>query len=239
MRQEERLVDTVETPTLLATRLLPQVPTWHTLEEWRLILDWVHWIEGAVFVLAALVILAQTVGYLSGSRLRYLWPGLVLFAGMGLLGVLLLPHHREVPARMQWAFVIGDPQQRQHLVLGILIIIAGAVELLLRAGRLRTPTWQVAWPAALIIIGVLSIVHVQHGPHDAVARALLFHRLLGVLLIATGLLRVGDVASGSTIRWLSFSWGLTLLAAGVILIVYREPELPHGEQHTLTSTRSP
>ena len=189
--------------------------------------------------MAGLIILAQAAGRVRGARALYLWPGLVLFAGVGLLGVLLLPHHRDVPARVQWAFVIGDPQQRQHLVLGFLIVIAGTVELLLRGGRLHAPLWRVAWPAAVIIVGVLFIIHAQHGPHEAIARALLFHRVLGALLIATGLLRLWEIASGSTARWLSFSWGLTLLAAGALLIGYREPESSHGMTHQLTNTRSP
>lgn len=187
--------------------------------------------RGWVFVATALIILAQAAGRLRSPRALYLWPALVLFAGIGLLGVLLLPHHRDVPARVQWAFVFSDPQQRQHVVLGILIVIAGTVELLLRAGRLRAVLWLVAWPGAVMLIGALFLTHAQHGPHEAIARALLFHRMLGVLLIATGLLRLAELASRSPPRWLSVSWGLTLLAAGAVLIAYREPELPHDSRH--------
>lgn len=223
----------------MTSQRMLQVPSWHSPEEWRAILNWVHWIEGVVFVVAAFIILAQATGRLRTPRALYLWPGLVLVAGIGLLGVLLLPHHRDVPARIQWAFVFGDPQQRQHVVLGILIAVAGTVELLLRAGRLRAALWLVVWPAAVMLIGALFLIHVQHGVHEAIARALLFHRLLGVLLIATGLLRLAELASVSPPRWLSFSWGLTLLAAGTVLIAYREPELPHGNGPESTNMRSP
>ena len=112
------------------------------------------------------------------------------------------------------------------------------MELLWRADKVRHHIWRFVWPAAAVVIGALFIIHVQHGSHEAVAQALVLHRMLGTLLIATGLLRAAEIATGFTRRWLSFSWGVTLLAAGVLLIAYREPEVSHRGAHQPTNTRS-
>lgn len=66
--------------------------------------------------------------------------------------------------------------------------------------------------------------HAQHGTPEAVHRAVLVHRYLGILLIGTGLLRSADVLLRTRIRWLAFSWGITLLGAAALLAVYREPQ---------------
>lgn len=82
--------------------------------------------------------------------------------------------------------------------------------------------WHYAWPGVLVLIGGMFVFHAQHGSHEAVARAVRFHRLLGAVLIAAGLL------AGSHALWrrlsLAYLWPLVLLLAAVLLIVYREPE---------------
>jgi hypothetical protein len=203
---------------------MPQVPPWHTPDEMQQISNLAHWVEGAVLALAALIALAQAAGYLGGPRARYLWPGVVLTAGIFLLGYLLIPHHGLGLTREQWAFVFGDPQQRQHVVLAALAVLGGAAELAYRAGRLDGWGWQLAWPLAAAVIGGMFALHTQHGVHEAVARAVLMHRVLGSLLIATGVLRVAELLWVPRASWLAFAWGLTLLAAAALLVLYREPE---------------
>jgi hypothetical protein len=211
------------------TARMPQVPPWHTPDEMQQLSNLAHWIEGAVLGAAALIALAQAAGRLTGHRARYLWPGVVLGAGIFLLAYLLLPHHGAARARAQWAFVLGDPQQRQHVVLAALATLGGAAELAYRAGRLPAWGWQLVWPLAAAVIGGMFALHTQHGMDEAVARAVLMHRILGSLLIATGALRIAELFWVRRASWLAFGWGATLLAAAVLLALYREPEGAYRE----------
>src|SRR2546427_10286977 len=97
-----------------------QVSPLHTPEEMRQISNLAHAMEGIVLGVAAITVIVQALGWLSGQRLRFLWPGLVVAAGAGLLGYLLIPHHGLAKAGLQYRFVFGDPQQRQHLVIACL-----------------------------------------------------------------------------------------------------------------------
>jgi hypothetical protein len=218
--------------------LVRQIAPFHTAEEMRELSNWAHWAEGAVLAVAACIALAQAAGYLRGARARYAWPAVITSAGAFLLVYLLFPHHGFPRAPVQWAFIFGDAQQRQHLLFSILTLGGGGAELLYRTGRLRDWRWQLAWPAAAVLIGVMFAAHTQHGTAEAVQQAALVHRYLGVLLVMTGLLRTADVLSGTRLRWLAISWGLTLLSAAVALGMYREPAGAYRTEHGNTRDAS-
>jgi hypothetical protein len=230
-----------------------QLSPFHTPQEMQQISNLAHWIEGALLGAAALVALSQArtqpetqtraraepSARAGRVRARYAWPSLVLIAGVALLAYLLLPHHGLANAREQWVFIFGDPQQRQHVVVAALAIAGGGAELLFRAGRVRSAAWQLVWPAAVTAVGLMFATHTQHGTDEAVRRAARTHQVLGVLLVATGVLRVAELAGGD---WLAFSWALTLLGASVVLAFYREPEGAYqpgaGAPHTGHATPS-
>jgi hypothetical protein len=193
--------------------------------------NWAHWGEAAVLALAACLALAEAAGHLKGERGRSLWPVVITAAGGFLLLYLLIPYHGLKRAPAQWAFIVGEPQQRQHLVFSALTLVGGGAELLYRARRLEDWRWQLVWPAAAVVMGVMFAAHAQHGTTEAVHRAMLVHRYLGILLIGTGLLRSADVLLRTRIRWVAFSWGLTLLGAAVLLAVYREPDGAYRTEH--------
>jgi hypothetical protein len=203
--------------------LVLQLPAWHTPEEMRQLSDLAHRIEGVLLGTVAAIALAQG-GRWSGVRARLLWPAFLLTAGVVLVAYLLIPHHGLDRATDQWRFVLGDAQQRQHVILALLVAIGGGSELLYRTGRLRSRLWQLGMPAAAVTIGLLFALHAQHGTTEAVARAMLIHRTLGTLLITTSVLRASEVLIARHRRWLSMAWPLTLLAASMLLLVYREPK---------------
>jgi hypothetical protein len=215
-----------------------QVPPLHTPEEMQQISNLAHQVEGAVLGLAAVIALVQATGRWSTGPIRFLWPGLILGAGIFLLGYLLLPHHGLHHALDQWGFIFGDPQQRQHLVLAVLITVAGAAEVLHLAGRVQAAGWAFVWPGAALVAGGLFLLHTQHGTTEAALRAGLVHRYLGVLLIASGVLKAAEVLWSARARWLAFPWVLTLFAAALLLAAYREPEGAYREEHG-THTRRP
>ena len=207
----------------LMLAILVQLPPFHTAEEMRGISNLAHVIEGVVLAIAALIALAEAAGRLRGERGRMAWPAIILFAGVLLLGYLLIPHHGLANARAQWAFIFGVPQQRQHVMLAALVVIGGGAELLSRRGRRRGPAWSLIWPATAAIAGILFVAHPQHGTSDAVARAVMLHRWIGTLLITTGVIRAVDVLGATRARWVKYAWPVTLLASAMLLAIYREP----------------
>jgi hypothetical protein len=217
---------------MLAT--LMQLPPFHTADEMRGLSNLAHVVEGVVLAIAALIALAEAAGRLRGERGRIAWPAIILFAGVLLLGYLLIPHHGLANARAQWGFVFGVPQQHQHLILAALIVIGGGAELLSRRGRLRGWAWSLIWPATAATAGILFGAHPQHGTSEAIARALMLHRWIGTLLIVTGAIRTVEVLGATQARWAKYAWPVTLLASAVLLAIYREPPgayEPHTPAH--------
>lgn len=200
-----------------------QLTPLHTADELRQISNLAHLIEGVVLGAAALIALVQATGWLETGRLRLLWPGLILAAGTGLLFYLIVPHHGLSRARVQWSFVFGDPQQRQHIVIATLMLLAGLAELLTRSGRVTARAWSFAWPMALLVVGVLFFIHQQHGTSAAVMRATLVHRWLGSVLIGAGALAGIDAMRSRRGGVLGVAWTFMLLMAAVLLMMYREP----------------
>jgi hypothetical protein len=201
----------------------------HTPEEMRQISDLAHLAEGVVLGSAAIIALVQTWGFLANGKQRYAWPALVMIAGAFLLGYLVLPHHGLALARTQWRFVFGDPQQRQHVFISLLVFAGGGIQLLATAEKLRGRVWHLAWPAALVAVGVLFLVHPQHGTSESVLRAVFVHRVLGSTLILAGALAGANVLRVVPSVWLQRLWATALLVAAILLFAYREPEGAYHE----------
>ena len=203
----------------------------HSPEEMRQISNLAHLAEGIVLGTAALIALAQARGLFDEGKQRYAWPTLVVAAGVFLLGYLVIPHHGLENARTQWRFVFGDPQQRQHVMISLLVLVGGALELLATAGKLNGRLWHLAWPAALLLVGVLFLIHPQHGTSEAVARATLVHRILGTTLAGAGIIAGANAVRAAHSHALATLWPVALLAASVLLLIYREPSgAYHGSQ---------
>lgn len=205
-----------------------QLPPYHTADEMRAISDFVHRGEGAIVAVVALLVIAEEAGRL---RNRRLWPATVCIAGLFLFAALLAPHHGLSHARSQWAFVFGDAQQRQHLLIAVLVTVGGLVELLNRAGRLKARRWALVWPAAIASVGIAFLLHTQHGTGDAVARAVTAHRLLAGVFIVAGIARAAEVLRDTRTGLLRYAWGVILLIAAGILFTYREPAGAYAEPH--------
>ena len=203
----------------------------HTPEEMRQISDLAHIAEGIVLGLAAFIAVLQAQGVFVQGRQRLSWPVLIVTAGVFLLAYLTIPHHGLAHARTQWRFVFGDPQQRQHVVISLLVLVGGSCQLLALAGKVEGRVWQLAWPATLVIVGLLFVIHQQHGTSDAIARAMFLHRVLGTTLAIAGAIAGANVLRSVPSRTLATVWPIGLLLASIMLLVYREPEgAYHGSQ---------
>ena len=182
----------------------------HTPEELILYSNIAHWVFGAIFLIVSGIALMQALGYWKSRP--YLWPMLVLIAGLFLPVFSFFHHWNELG--FVWQAMIGDPQQRQHLIMAILLGIAGIFEL--KSKR------KLVFPAVLVIIGIMFIVHPQHGAGEAVMRASIIHQYLGVILILTGISRSAEMLWPKR-KWLAYPWIFFLAIAAILLISYREP----------------
>ena len=198
-----------------------QAAPWHTPEEMRQIVNAAHVIEGVVLGAAAFVMVAESMAWF--RQARFIWPTIVAGAGVMLWLYMLIPHHGLNQATAQWTFVFGDAQQRQHLLIASLMATGGWAELQSRRGRLAARSWAFAWPAALIVIGVLFFVHTQHGTGEAVAAALSEHRQIGAAFVLTGVLGAAAAYRARAAKWLGLATALALAGTSALLVTYREP----------------
>lgn len=197
----------------------------HTVAEMQFYSSLGHWIEGGILGIVAIIALLEALGYLRFKARKYLWPGLVLFAGIFLWMMIffLQPfYHGWGNAIPIWRFILNDPQQRQHLIMGTLLALGGWAEIKYRQNPVTHDFLKNAWAIVLAAIGLMFILHPQHGTGEAIAKAHMFHQYLGTTLILAGVLKKASLESKR--QWLAFIWLLPLAISAVMLMTYHEPE---------------
>lgn len=204
-----------------------------TPEELQWISNVAHWIEGGMFGVVALIAFFQALGYAQSKCAQYLWPGLILVAGVFLPAYILLQRGLD-GIGITWSLVISDPQQREHFLMSLLLLAIGSVETLIRKELLRSEVWKFVSPVALVLIGVLLLFHTEYGTPEAIAEAARKHTYMGFVIIVAGLLKAAEVHWRRRLRWLAFPWIVLLFIAAVMLITYREPP---GAYKTATTIR--
>jgi hypothetical protein len=210
----------------------------HTPQEIVTLSNAAHVAEGAVIILIAAVIVAQGFGYLQKTWQRYLVPSVGLFASLVLVGFLFFDHANELPRAWEW--ITNDMQQQQHLFMGILIGVGSIAALI---GLKWQQQWlRLALPLAITVIGMLFLIHPQHGDSEEAARGLLIHRIAGTSLIIAGLAHAGSLLLKQWRKWLSAVVGIGLILSAVLFISYREPlmsteDMNHGQEDVTQSHR--
>jgi hypothetical protein len=194
-----------------------------TPEELQWVSNVAHWIEGGMFGVVALIALFQALGYAQSRGAQYLWPGLILGAGIFLPAYILLQRGFD-GIGVTWNLVIRDPQQREHFLMALLLLAIGSVETLIRKDVLRSEVWKFVSPVALVLIGILLLFHTEYGTPVAIAEAETKHAFLGFVIMMAGLLKAAEVQWRRRFRWLAFPWIVLLFIAALILISYREPQ---------------
>lgn len=194
-----------------------------TPEELQWISNLAHWIEGSMFGTVAVIALFQALGYAKSKGAQYLWPGLIVVAGVFLPAYILLQRGLN-EIGITWNLVIRDPQQRQHLIMALLFLTAGSTETLIRKKVLRAEAWKFVSPVALMTIGTMLLFHTQYGTPEAVAEAMRKHAYLGYVVILVGLSKAAEVLWCRKFKWLAFPWIALLSVAALLLLSYREPE---------------
>ncbi len=188
-----------------------------------------HWIEGGLFAVVAVIALLQAFGYMQRKSARYLWPSLIILGGF------FLPVYIALQGEANVGLLINDPQQIEHALMALLLVLAGGAEVLFVAGIVQTKFWRFIAPAALTAIGVILFVHTEYGTPEAVAEAVTKHRYQGALVMLVGIFKAAEVQWQRTIKWLAYPWIVAMFITAILLITYREPK---GAYVTATSTEA-
>ncbi len=169
-----------------------------------------HWLFAAGFLFFALVLLAEAIVGPEVFRRRrwraYLWPSLALFAGVGL-----------------WVIAIFSTFSTLHLLAhsawAEAATAAGAVQLAVVRGRLRSPYWSLVTAGALFVSGASFLVHEQNG--WLFSRSAFLHHLIGWTLVVAALLPVGAALRPRRAIW-AYGFAVTWIAIAVMLFTDRD-----------------
>ena len=195
----------------------------HTPEEMILFSNLAHWFEGGLLLVVVAVALLQAFGVLKIKTAQIIWSIFVFMAGSFLVPYMLM-HHGLDRIDDTWRFIIGDPQQLQHLIMGVLLMLGGLVELFIALNAFREKIWKYVFPAVLAVIGVMFIIHNQHGTAAAIHQSVVYHRYLGSALILTGALKALESSFREKYGWIVYPWIIAMFVTAIMLITYREPK---------------
>lgn len=170
----------------------------------------VHKLAGALILVSAALLLAKEAALLPQRAAGFILPAAVI--GMGLFLVLdpIVFHGGDFGA-----------EGRQHQVQGAIAIGVGLVEVLRALGKLQDRVSGVLLPAAIVLVGLLFVLHSQHGGGDMRSQ-LVQHRILGSTLMLAGLVLGADRLRLARGNWASVGWLLLLLVVSIEFFLYVE-----------------
>jgi hypothetical protein len=173
--------------------------------------QFVHWMFATGFLLLGLCLFAKAlVGEEVWNRRAwraYLWPSLLFTMGVLMWPVMVFFTNSTIHmlAHGSWAQVM---------------MLAGAAELGLVRGKLRSPYWHLTIPLALGVSGVAFLIHEQNGWFFA--RSAFLHHALGWTLLAGTIFPIVAVFRRRSAVWSS---GLALVMVVVSVMLYADRDV--------------
>ena len=185
----------------------------------------VHWMFATGFVFLGLCLLSETIVGREVWRRRswraYLWPSVAF-----LMGVLMWP--------VMVFFTSSAIHMLAHGVWAQAMMLAGAAQLALVRGKLRSPLWELTLPLALAVSGGAFLIHEQNP--WLFSRAAFLHHALGWTALAGALITLGLFARPRSPVF-NAGFAVTLLAVGVLLFCDRNVAPIFGHLSPLAGTR--
>jgi hypothetical protein len=171
----------------------------------------VHWLFATGFLLLGLCLLAEAVvGEEVWARRRwrpYLWPSLAF--GMGLL---------------MWPVMVFFTTSTIHMLAhgawAQVMMFAGAAELGLVRGKLRSRYWRLAAALAFVVSGLAFLLHEQNA--WLFERAAFLHHLDGWIVLVGSLFAL---ARALRPRWIVGNAGFALVFVAVAVCLYCDRDL--------------
>jgi hypothetical protein len=173
--------------------------------------EFVHWMFATGFLVLGLCLLAEALVGKDVWRRRawraYLWPSFA-FA----MGVLMWP--------VMVFFTNSTLHMLAHGSWAQVLMLAGAAELGLARGKLRSQYWSLAVALAFVVSGAAFLVHERNG--WLFARAAFLHHVNGWLLIGGALFPLGRAFRP---RSLVFTGGFALVFLALAISLYADRDI--------------
>lgn len=169
-----------------------------------------HWLAAAVSLLIGLLLVAEVVVGTEVFRRRawraYLFPAVVVVSSVGL-----------------WVITIFSTFSTMHLLAHALwaqaALVAGAVELALVRGKLRSPKWSLVPAFALMVSGVAFLVHEQNA--WLYSRSAFLHHAIGWMLVVVAIFPLGQALRPRQVVW-RVGFAMTFVLLAVLLFADRD-----------------
>lgn len=169
-----------------------------------------HWLAAAVSLLIGLLLVAEVVVGTEVFRRRawraYLFPAVVVVSSVGL-----------------WVITIFSTFSTMHLLAHALwaqaALVAGAVELALVRGKLRSPSWSLVPAFALMVSGVAFLVHEQNA--WLYSRSAFLHHAIGWMLVVVAVFPLGQALRPRQVVW-RVGFAMTFVLLAVLLFADRD-----------------
>jgi hypothetical protein len=189
--------------------------------------DHVHWMFATGFLLLGLLLLTEAVVGRAVWRKRawraYLWPSLA-FA----MGVLMWP--------VMVFFTNSAIHMLAHGAWAQTMMFAGAAELGLVRGKLKSPYWGLAMSLALFVSGAAFLIHEQNG--WLFSRSAFLHHAIGWTCVVGSIFPIAKTFRPRSVVWQG-GFAVTIVAIAVLLYCDRNlaPIFGHLSQAAVTSSR--
>jgi hypothetical protein len=171
----------------------------------------VHWMFATGFLLLALFLLAEVIAgeevWRRRTWRRYLWPSFVF-----LMGVLMWP--------VMTFYTSSTIHMVAHSAWAQAMMLAGAAELGLVKGKLRSDLWRFAMPLAFLVSGLAFLLHEQNSWFFQ--RSSFLHHLLGWTMVVGA---VFPLARAVRPRWAFANAGIALVFVVVAVSLYADRDL--------------
>jgi hypothetical protein len=170
-----------------------------------------HWAFAALFLLLALILLAEVIVGPEVFRRRawraYLWPAAILAVGP-----------------LLWLVAIFSTFSTLHLLAHSLwaqmAMIAGGVQLAVVRGKLSSQYWPLATAAALVLTGASFLLHEQNG--WLFSRSAFLHHAIGWTVIAAAIFPLGEALRPRARAVWGTGFALTFVLVAIFLFADRD-----------------
>ena len=169
-----------------------------------------HWLAASVALLIGLLLLSELIVGPAVFRRRpwraYLWPSVALVSGV-----------------LLWVIAIFSTFSTIHLLAHAVwaqaAMVAGAVELALLRGKLRSPLWSSVTAGALLVSGAAFLIHEQNA--WLYSRAAFLHHVIGWTLVVAAIFPLGQAIRPRRVVWAA-GFAATFVALAVLLYADRD-----------------
>lgn len=166
----------------------------------------VHWLFGTGFVFLGLCLLAETIVGREVWRRRswraYLWPSVFFLMGIFMWPVMVF-------------YTSSAIHMLAHGVWAQAMMVAGAAQLGLVRGKLRSRIWELTLPLAFVVSGGAFLLHEQNP--WLFSRAAFLHHALGWTALVGALIVAARVVRP---RSPAFNAGFALIFLGFAVLLY-------------------